>query len=266
MATSLFTAAHRGGSGEPLLCVHGFTDTWRTWDLVLPALERRHDVLAPTLPGHAGGPPLDGAVGHDVLVDALERVLDEAGLTTAHVTGNSLGGYLALRLAARGRARSVVAFAPGGGWADGDPSRERTFRHFEELREPLRRAAPQADALVATRAGRRRATQDIAVNWEHIPAELLAHQIVGAAACDSEPLTLFAATAPWELDAARITCPVRIVWGTEDRLLPWPAAAARYREEWLPHADWVVLDDVGHCPQLDVPVAAAELILGVTSA
>jgi pimeloyl-ACP methyl ester carboxylesterase len=38
--------------------VHGFTDTWRTWQLVLPALARHHDVLAPTLPGHAGGPPL----------------------------------------------------------------------------------------------------------------------------------------------------------------------------------------------------------------
>jgi pimeloyl-ACP methyl ester carboxylesterase len=55
-------------------------------------------------------------------------------------------------------------------------------------------------------------------------------------------------------------CPVRIVWGTEDRLLPWPSAARRYRAE-LPHADWVVLDGVGHCPQLDVPLEAAELIL-----
>ena len=262
--TSLFTAAHRGGSGEPLLCIHGFTDTWRAWDLVLPALERRHDVLAPTLPGHAGGPPLGAQVGHDTLLDALERDLDAAGWRTAHVVGNSLGGYLALRLAARGRARSVVALAPGGGWADGDPSRERTFRHFAELREPLRRAAPQADAIVATEEGRRRATQDIAVHWEHIPTELLAHQIIGAAACDAEALALFGATADWELDAAAITCPVRIVWGTEDRLLPWPAAAARYRDAWLPHADWVVLDDVGHCPQLDVPLETAELILGTT--
>jgi len=53
---------------------------------------------------------------------------------------------------------------------------------------------------------------------------------------------------------------VRIVWGAEDRLLSWRSAAARYRVG-LPHADWVVLDGVGHCPQLDVPVEAAELIL-----
>jgi pimeloyl-ACP methyl ester carboxylesterase len=49
-----FTAAHRAGSGPPLVCLHGFTDTWRTWELVLPTLERHHDVLAPTLIGHAG--------------------------------------------------------------------------------------------------------------------------------------------------------------------------------------------------------------------
>ena len=37
------------------------------------------------------------------------------------------------------------------------------------------------------------------------------------------------------------------------------------REEWLPHADWVELEGVGHCPQLDLPFPAAQLILGVTS-
>ena len=69
----------------------------------------------------------------------------------------------------------------------------------------------------------------------------------------------------WPLDAERITCPVRIVWGTADRLTPWPAAAARYRNEWLPQADWVVLDDVGHAPQLDVPLETAQLILDFTA-
>jgi len=99
------------------VCLHGFTDTWRTWELVLPTLERRHEVLAPTLPGHAGGPPLTGGATGPGLADAIERALDEAGFTTAHIVGNSLGGYLALALAARGRAESVVALAPAGGWA-----------------------------------------------------------------------------------------------------------------------------------------------------
>jgi pimeloyl-ACP methyl ester carboxylesterase len=70
----------------------------------------------------------------------------------------------------------------------------------------------------------------------------------------------YAEHAAWRVDAERIVCPVRIVWGTEDRLLPWPEAAARYRR-LLPHADWIELDGVGHCPQLDVPLVAAQLIL-----
>jgi pimeloyl-ACP methyl ester carboxylesterase len=55
------------------------------------------------------------------------------------------------------------------------------------------------------------------------------------------------------------------VWGTADRLLEWPSTAMRYRRDWLPHADWVELEGVGHAPQLDVPLETAQLILGFTA-
>jgi pimeloyl-ACP methyl ester carboxylesterase len=261
----VFTPLHRGGSGPPLLCIHGFLDTWRTWELVLPALERRHEVLAPTLPGHAGGPPLDRAAAGTQLVDALERALDAAGLESAHVVGSSLGGYLALRLAARGRACSVVALAPAGGWAPGSGGAEETLAHFASLNELLVAAAPFADDIVSTPEGRRQVTQFITTDYEHIPAELLSHLLRGAALCEVDSLLGYARTEGWTLDAGRIDCPIRILWGTDDQVLPWPAAAARYREEWLPNADWVELDDVGHCPQLDVPSVVAELIVDFTS-
>ncbi len=112
--------------------------------------------------------------------------------------------------------------------------------------------------------GRRRATQYLTTNFEHIPAELLAHQLRGAAGCAAQPLIDQALRDRWSLDAQRIACPVRIVWGTADRLLPWPPAAVRYRHEWLPHADWVELEGIGHCPQLDVPLETSQLILGAT--
>ena len=69
----------------------------------------------------------------------------------------------------------------------------------------------------------------------------------------------------WTLAADRIACPVRVLWGTNDLLLPWPHAAARFLRDWLPHAEWVIMEDVGHCPQLDVPLQAAQLILGLTA-
>jgi pimeloyl-ACP methyl ester carboxylesterase len=58
---------------------------------------------------------------------------------------------------------------------------------------------------------------------------------------------------------------VRVVWGTEDRILAWPSSAVRFRRDWLPHADWVVLDGVGHCPQLDTPLETAQLIIGAAN-
>jgi pimeloyl-ACP methyl ester carboxylesterase len=262
----MFTASHRGGSGPPLVLLHGFTDTWRTWELVLPMLERRHDVLAPTLVGHAGGPPLNGEVHADVLVDAVERAMDDAGFETAHVAGNSLGGYVALQLAARGRARSVVAFAPGGGWAVGDDSYRETLDLQAGLREQLIPLVAHADAFMETPEGRRRASALMTVNYEHIPGELLAHLMRGVVGCTGLPrMVEYVKREGYHLDAERITCPVRVVWGTEDRLLEWPRTAARYRTDWLPNADWVELEDVGHAPQLDVPLVAAELILGFTA-
>jgi pimeloyl-ACP methyl ester carboxylesterase len=261
-----FTPSHRGGSGPPLVCLHGFTDTWRIWELVLPALERDHDVLAVTLAGHAGAPPIEGEVTDALLADAVEQAMDEAGFTIAHLVGSSLGGFVALQLAARGRVRPVAALAPAGGWAPGDASYKELLDLQAALLDMLKAAAPHAETILSTREGRRRATQLTTVNFEHIPVELLAHGTRGAAACDAAlRLIDHAYRVGWSLDAERIACPIRIVWGAEDRLLPWPSAAARFRDEWLPHADWVVLEGVGHCPQLDVPLETSQLILGFTT-
>ena len=249
----------------PVVCLHGFMDTARTWDLVVPALRRRHEVLALTLPGHAGGPALPDELDDAVMADAVEAAMDELGIEEAILVGNSLGGFVALQLAARGRARSVVAFGPAGGWVQGDESWRELLRLQLSIHEAAKAAAPHAEAVLATPDGRRRATQYIAERYEHIPLELLAHQLRGVARCDAPRLLAYAEHASWELDAARIDCPVRVVWGTEDKLLPWPLAAARFRVEWLPHADWVELDGVGHCPQLDVPLEAAQLVLGFTA-
>jgi len=258
-----FSAAHRGGSGPPMVCLHGFMDTWRTWELVLPMLERHHDVLALTLPGHAGGPPFDAAAGQAGVVDAVERAMDEAGFETAHLVGNSLGGYAALQLAARGRAASVVALAPAGGWVPGEHFLPAISRRQAQMHRGLQGAAPEA--LLSTVAGRRAATAPTTVAFEHIPVELLAHQISGVAACEAPAMIDCALREGYDLDAQLVTCPVRIVWGMNDELLPLPGSAVRYRRDWLPTADWIELDGVGHAPQLDVPLEAAALILDFTS-
>jgi pimeloyl-ACP methyl ester carboxylesterase len=260
-----FTPSHRGGSGTPLVCVHGFMESWHTWTLVLRALEGRHDVLAPTLPGHAGGAPVGSRLTEALMADAVEASMDAAGMDTAHVVGNSLGGYVALQLAERGRARSVVALAPAGGWAEDDQSYRELLSFQRQLQERARLSAGFADRLVASAEGRRQAMRLLVTNWQHIPAGLIVDELLALAGCDAAPALIDQALrSSWPLDAERIECPLRIVWGTADRLLPWPSAAARYRR-LLPQADWIELDDVGHAPQLDVPVETAQLILGFTS-
>jgi pimeloyl-ACP methyl ester carboxylesterase len=239
-------------------------DSWRTWQLVLPGLERAHEVLAPALPGHAGGPPLSGRIDDALMPDAVERAMDAAGFETAHLAGNSLGGFVALQLASRGRARSVVALAPAGGWTAGDDSARTLLQLQRDMHQSLRATGPYADAIAASPQGRRRATALLTVEHEHLPSELVADLIAAAAACDAEPLIDYALQGGWALDAEAISCPVRIVWGHDDRLLPWPSAADRFRTELLPNADWVELDGVGHAPQLDVPIETTQLIAGFT--
>jgi pimeloyl-ACP methyl ester carboxylesterase len=249
-----------------MVLLHGIGDSWHTWERVLPALERRHDVLALTLPGHAGGPPLGDAASAGGMAAHVEEEMHDAGMGRAHLVGNSMGGYLALVLASRGRAESVVALAPAGGWAAGDDSWRATLAQTAAVHEGAVAAAPQAEAIASTPEGRRRAMAIVVTDGADLSPRLVALAIRAQAGCDGHAaLTASALRGGWPLDASRIDCPVRIVWGTADRLLPWPGAAERYRRELLPHADWVELDGVGHAPQLEVPLETAELILGVSA-
>lgn len=258
---SEFTPFHRGGSGEPLVLIHGFTGTWDIWEPILAPLEEHFDVFAPTLPAHAGGPVIDGDPDVDVLLDGAEKLLDEAGIETAHIVGNSLGGYAALRLAARGRARTVNALAPAGGWADGDPVLGQTMEFFKEMQPMVVAAAANVDEVVASPEGRAVALQFLTESPEVVSPEQVKKILLGAAGCETAiELAEMGHTTDWSFDLAAIDCPTRIVWGTEDKILAWPGAAARYREG-LPDADWVVLEGVGHCPMLDVPEKTVELIM-----
>ena len=237
------TPMYRGGSGAPLVCLHGFGLTWHTWELVLPALARHHDVLAVTLAGHSGGPPIAGEPGGAMFADGVARAMDEAGFERAHIVGHSVGGFVALQLAARGRALSVVALAPAGGWASEDDAAVEPH----DFRARLHRQAMKSPEL-----------------WTATDAMLKLAGLGGAVS--ALPLLTDAVQGDWKLDTERVTCPVRIMWGTADECLPWPAAAARFRTTWLPDADYVQLENVGHCPHIESPSATAQRILEFTLA
>src|ERR1700722_1440475 len=158
------SSLYRAGEGEPVVLLHGFTGHWRHWQPVLADLVARYEVIAPTLSGHNGGPAYPSGMGLEKVADAgdsLERHLDERGVGRAHLVGNSMGGSLAIELAKRGRARSVVAFSPGGGWELGGSEPERVASFFARQMRMLRVSRRQIPRLMARPGARKLALRDI---------------------------------------------------------------------------------------------------------
>src|SRR6201998_13847 len=121
------------GSGEPVLLLHPFLLSQTVWEDVAQQLADtgRYEVFAPTMAGHNGGPSAGTRVlSSAVLADHVERQMDELGWKTAHIVGNSLGGWVAFELERRGRARTVTGIAPAGGWAHWSPGKFEVIAKF----------------------------------------------------------------------------------------------------------------------------------------
>ncbi len=88
------------GEGEALVLVHGSWGDHTVWDLVVPDLSKHFRVIAYDRRGHSrsSAPPGQGHVGEDVA--DLAALIKHLNAAPAHVTGNSFGGSIALRLAA----------------------------------------------------------------------------------------------------------------------------------------------------------------------
>ncbi len=244
----------RGGSGEPLVLIHGFSGTRHWWDPILADLERSFDVLAVNLAGHVGGPELGAApVSVSALVDAVARDLDAAGFVTAHLVGNSLGGWIALELAIRGRARSVVAFSPAGGWEPGTRDERRLRALFTRLNRMSRAILPTVDTLMRRPRVRRQALRDAVARGERIPPAAAAQMIRDSVDCPVYFELIDAIMRdgpPRTLDG--VTCPVLLAWGTRDRILPLERYSQRL-QKMLPEAEWATLPGAGHIPISDEP-------------
>jgi pimeloyl-ACP methyl ester carboxylesterase len=248
-------ALYRAGSGEPLLLLHGFTGTWQHWRPLLGELVARYEVIAPTLPGHYGGPayPLNGSIKLAGATDLLERQLDDLDVDTAHVVGNSLGGALALELAKRGRARSVVAIAPGGGWTEGDGEAQRVARFFARQVRATRATAPALPRIMRRPGARHLALRDIMRHGELVaPADAvdLARASLGCSVIGS---VLEALRADRDLslrDLGSVAAPVLLASPQFDRVLPAERHAPRLRRE-IPGVEWRMLPDCGHVPMWD---------------
>jgi pimeloyl-ACP methyl ester carboxylesterase len=98
-------ASNRTGAGSPMVLLHPLGSDRGVWDPVVPALAEDFDVLAVDLPGFGDSPPLPADVEPSpaALAQAVAGLLDELGIERPAVVGNSVGGWVALELAARRR-------------------------------------------------------------------------------------------------------------------------------------------------------------------
>jgi pimeloyl-ACP methyl ester carboxylesterase len=256
---------HRGGSGEPLVLIHGFTATWKVWEPLLPALEKRHDVLALTLPGHFEGQSIEKP-SIATLADALERDLDREGFETAHLVGNSLGGWMALELAKRGRARSVVALSPAGGWEANSRSQKRVEMFFRRTRIALKFAGPRARFLTSRPGLRKLALRDAMAHPERMSPRAAADMIHGGSKCEIViPLMEAVGRDGPPTDFSGVDVPVRVAWGTADRILTYPRYWEPLKSILPPHTELVEMPGLGHVPMWDDPELVARTVLEVTA-
>ena len=258
---------YRAGSGEPLVLLHGIWESWHSWSPVLDRLAAEREVLALTLPDHLGSRARDTGAAPTVetWANAVEADLDAAGFERPDIAGNSLGGWLALELAKRGRARTVVGVAPAGLFT---PDEGRAFaKKSRRDHRTVKMLLPLARRLVRIRRGRRLLLADACVDPARIPPVEAERLVAEFAHCDVAGQ--LAANMRADGTIARIDgleqvgCPVLILHPSGDRVLS-REHAERFLSE-LPNAELRELTGCGHTAMFDDPELVASEILRFTS-
>lgn len=248
-----------GGTGAPLLLLHGFTGSAHTWASLCTSLGDRFTVHAVDLPGHGGSSAPDDPARYALgsLAGDLARVLDVLDVRQAAVLGYSLGGRAALRFALDHPARvsALVLESTSAGIAD---TAERTARRAADhgLAETIERdgierfveyweALPLWESQAALAGSVREALR--AQRLANSPCGL-ANSLRGAGAGAEPPLT-------GRLGA--IDIPVLLVAGALDAKY---VALGRLMEQAMPRARLAVVEGAGHAVHLERPDAFAALV------
>lgn len=250
-----------------LVLLHGVLMSGRAWQSVVPLLSDRHRVYSMITAGHRGGssaPRLPATVND--LVDDAEDCLDKYGLNQPHIAGLSLGGWMALELARRGRATTVCALAPAGFWTPGDDSQKQArdqIRKLVAMGRLVRCARPVVALAVKSATVRRVGFRDVACHGDRFtPAQSMdaLDDIVGCTVETDDFLGSNEQIAP--LDPP--PCPVTIAWSENDAIIQ-VLACDEIAHERIPQASFTTLPGVGHDPMIDDPSLVARTILTATS-
>jgi pimeloyl-ACP methyl ester carboxylesterase len=257
------------GRGPGIVLLHGWGDSADTWRPLLAELAvcgRR--AIAVDLPGFGMATRLAPGAILPQLDDFASALVQEWGAgDPVVVAGNSLGGCVALRLAENPELplTGVVPVAPAGlempGWFD-LVERDPIVRRLLDI--PI----PVPGALVRQLVGgayRELSFSHPKAAQRQVVDAFAAHhgsrQRAAALLQSGRGLLPELATAPFDL--AAIACPVMLVWGTRDRMVPH--TGARVVLDALPATRVELIEGCGHSPQLEATEELLELLLDFPS-
>ena len=235
------------GTGAPLGYLAGLGGLL-TWTPFLDKLAEKRRVIVPSLPGFPGGGLLHKQL--DTFADwiiCMLDILEASGLEGSDLVGHSIGGMLAAEVAAFSRAsvKSLVLMAPLGFYDEKEPPGDPFNRRANEL-APLFSSKPaefQQERLTPP-AG---LSADDATEWTIVQV-----RAVEAASRLLWPLG--------DLGLAkrlhRVTCPVKLVWGAEDHIVP-PSYAKRFAQLLGGPSEIKVIPGAGHALDFDAPGAVS---------
>jgi len=247
-----------GGRGETLVLLHGFNADADHFNQVARPLARHFRVLAPDLPGF-GATQCRQAVDYriEAQAESVVRWMDAAGIQRCYLGGSSMGGYIALAIAARwpDRVRALWLLAPGG--VQNVPLSPLFQEIAEERHNPL---------VVRNRADFRRLVDYCFVHPPFIPAPLARYLAARSSARAVEHQRAFDAirfdSVPAEQLADGLEVPALIVWGRSDQILN--PAGAQVLAEHLGNSESLMLPDTGHLPMIENPQTVAESWISYT--
>ena len=246
-AAGISTHYHEAGSGPPVLLLHGSgpgVSAWANWRLTMPGLARNYRVIAPDLVGFGYTErPRNVYYSLQTWIDHVWSFLDALGIQQTSVVGNSLGGRIALGMAAQRPDRLhrlVLMGAPGVGMTLTDGLK--ALREYEPSKDNMRQLllgyfavdpAIITDDLVRTRyeasvaPGAFEAYRDMFFSPRHAGSEL--------------GIT--------EEQVKSVATRTLLVHGREDKVVPVQVAWNTFR--LLPDAELAVFDRCGHWTQIE---------------
>jgi pimeloyl-ACP methyl ester carboxylesterase len=256
------------GDGPALVLLHGWGDSADTWRHLLAAAGRRdRRAIAVDFPAFGAADPLEPGPVLPQLDRFTAAVIDYAGQDGDHVVvaGNSLGGVLALRAAERHPLAGVVPVAPAGldmpRWFD-LVERDPILRRLLALPIPvpelaLRQAVGRMYRALAFAHPAAVDRKIVSAFTDHHRERTAVHRMLDAGRRLLPELEDC-------FDFPQVRCPVLLVWGVRDRMVS-PRGAERLVEA-VPATRVELIEDCGHCPQVEAPDRLAALMLAFPGA